>query len=365
MSLSREQLTLLSEIVTQNIELFFEYFGVPYNGGDRLYIPCPIHKGNNQNGLNIYMNGTDVPFYYVCRTHHCEKIFKSTAIGFIRGLLSAKADWCQKGDAEVLFSDTIKFIFSFLNIDENNLKVDPNSNYSFLKIASYQDKIKLAQPKKIDRDRVRKALQIPAEYYIRKGYGKNVLNRYDVGLCNDPGKDMFMRVVFPIYDEDHKGYVGCTGRSVFDKCKRCELYHPAGSCPKTYQYKYSKWRHHGFESKTVLYNYWFAKEYIKRTNTAIIVESPGNVLKLEEAGINNAVAVFGTNFSDTQQFLLEKVGTMRLILAFDNDEAGRLAGENIIQKCSKLYNIEVVKFENYNDVAEMSTGEIQDLFRSF
>ena len=65
---------------------------------------------------------------------------------------------------------------------------------------------------------------------------------------------------------------------------------------------HSKWRHNkDFKTQEHLYNMWFAKEFIQSTRTAIIVESPGNVWRLEEAGIHNSVAIFGTNLSIKQK----------------------------------------------------------------
>ena len=70
------------------------------------------------------------------------------------------------------------------------------------------------------------------------------LNKYDVGLCTNPQRPMYNRVVAPIYDTEYKTMVGCTGRSIFEACPKCGTYHnPQRDCPSPEkQWLYSKWK---------------------------------------------------------------------------------------------------------------------------
>jgi DNA primase len=61
------------------------------------------------------------------------------------------------------------------------------------------------------------------------------------------------------------------------------------------------------------------------------VEGPGDVLRLEDNNIHNAVAIFGVSLSDQQKSLLEQSGVTDLIILLDNDEAGNRA-KSILQK---------------------------------
>jgi DNA primase len=154
--------------------------------------------------------------------------------------------------------------------------------------------------------------------------------------------------------------VGCSGRSLFTKCQTCNNYHKDG-CPSQSDFlNYSKWKHSfNFKSQDTLYNFWFAKEFIKKTRTAVIVESPGNVWRLEEAGIHNSVAIFGTNLSNHQRMLLDSSGAMNLVIATDNDEPGNKAAEMIASKCNKIYNTYRLKID-YPDIGEMSVDQVKD-----
>jgi hypothetical protein len=70
---------------------------------------------------------------------------------------------------------------------------------------------------RIERRYVTSSLVIPSEYYISRGYSAEILSKYDIGLCNKDGKEMSDRVVAPIYSDDHRYVVGCTGRSIYNK----------------------------------------------------------------------------------------------------------------------------------------------------
>lgn len=373
MSLSNDQLSKLSELIVDNIDIVFDHFDIDYKGEDRLYKKCPLHDGDNRNALNIYLHGNQLPFYYRCRTHQCEKVFKPTIIGFIRGLLSVKLkNWRKKGDETVSFPFTIDYICKLLEINPKDLNISgqESAKNTFMRQTGYLSDIPLPnkKPAKITREKVKTTLDIPSKYYLRRGFSREVLTKYDVGTCLNTNKEMFGRDVIPIYDENHKYLAGCSGRSIYEQCKHCQLYHPAGSCPRdaTTINKSSKWRHSGFDSGSALFNIWFAKDFIKlNNNTAILVESPNNVLKIEQAGLKNSLAIFGTNLTDRHQFLLEKLGVMNLIVLMDNDDAGRIGKETIYKKCKYFYNLTFPEFDgNKNDIAEMTVEEIREFFQN-
>ena len=81
------------------------------------------------------------------------------------------------------------------------------------------------------------------------------------------------------------------------------------------------------------------KKYIAESNIAIIVESPGNVWRLEEAGFHNSVCTFGAHLTDGQRFILDSSGALALIVLTDPDEAGRIALSDIKKSCGLTYSI--------------------------
>jgi len=161
--------------------------------------------------------------------------------------------------------------------------------------------------------------------------------------------------------------VGCTGRSLYEKCSSCKGFHKEShTCPdKDNVWKFSKWKHNAdFKSQNHLYNFWFAKEHILKSGVAIIVESPGNVWRLEENGIHNSVAMFGSSLSDRQKILLDSSGAMSLIILTDNDEAGRKAAEQIKNKCQNTYRIFIPQISQ-SDVGEMTPDQINSEIKTY
>lgn len=365
-SFSQPEIKAICDDLCDNIDVICELFDLDCKNNNKMIsMCCPIHGGDNPSALNLYHVGDDYRGNWVCRTHHCEEIFQPSLIGFLRGILSVREkNWSSKGDETYAFNETLNFALKILNKDIKDIKIKANNKEKTNFIKSIQT---IEQPKannvgKPSRAAIRKALSIPADYYIDRGYSKEILDKYDVGFCDNPNKEMFDRVVVPVYNQEHTHMVGCTGRSVYEKCDKCTYYHnPDGECVTgKWAWKHSKWRHNkDFKSKDHLYNLWYAKEHILKTGIAIIVESPGNVWRLEEAGIKNSVCIFGTSLSDRQKMLLDCSGAMSLITILDSDEAGQDGAKKIKDKCSRTYNIKNITLEK-SDIAEMTVSEIQE-----
>lgn len=359
------KLKIICDQLCDRIEDLLDHFDLEYIYSGRLItMSCPIHGGDNKSALNLYPQGDVYRGNWKCRTHNCEKHFKGSIIGFIRGIISNKKyNWQKNGDNTCSFQEALSFCLSFLNTDLKDIKISKSDRDK----RHFTSAIKHISPEKpiveniITRKQIRANLKIPATYYIDRGYSSTILDRYDVGLCEKPGKEMFNRVVVPIYDHKHSSMIGCTGRSIYEKCDKCETFHnPSNECPSHENRRfYSKWKHSSsFQSQNHLYNIWFAKQHIMDTCTVIIVESPGNVWRLEEAGIHNSVAIFGSSLSDRQKMILDASGAMNIITMTDNDEAGKKAAELIRQKCFKTYNIKNIDFPA-KDIAELSIDYIK------
>jgi 5S rRNA maturation endonuclease (ribonuclease M5) len=360
------KLKIVCDEICDNIESLLQTFDVEYKVNQKMItMCCPIHGGDNPSAVNLYPEGESYRGNWKCRTHNCEKIFKGSVIGFIRGLISAKKyGWKQQSDEVCSFKEAVDFATSFIKKDLSDIKISKieRDKKQFSCVVNYLSGSKTVNNSpKIKRQQIIKTLEIPAKYYIDRGFSSDTLNKYDVGLCTNPLKEMRDRVVVPIYDINYEYMVGCTGRSVYEKCEYCKCHHnPDHSCPEQDdRWKYSKWKHNtDYKSQNHLYNLWLAKDYIIKTSTAIIVESPGNVWKLEENGIHNSVGIFGSSLSDRQKMLLDSSGAMNLVILTDNDEAGQKAAEQIKQKCQNTYRIFIPKISK-PDVGEMTPQEIE------
>ena len=370
-SIDQNKLKILCDIACDDIDQILEFFNIEYkHNGKMITMCCPIHGGDNPSAVNLYPEGETYRGNWKCRTHGCERHFKSSIIGFVRGVLShQKHDWEKPGDQFVNFQEALDFLTSFTNKDLSNIHISNSdrNKQTFTSIINYVNQKQEEVKSKVTRNQITKSLDIPSEYFIKRGFSKEILEKYDVGLCDREGKEMYQRSVVPIYDNDHQYMIGCTGRSIFEKCNSCGSYHnPDKSCPSAeYSWKFSKWKHSSdFKSQNTLYNFWFAKDFILESSTVIIVESPGNVWRLEENGIHNSVAIFGCSLSDRQKVLLDSSGAMNLIILTDSDEAGRKAAEQIKNKCKNTYNV-YAPIISKSDIGEMNSEEIETEIKEF
>ena len=365
------KLKIVCDEVCDNIESLLDAFGLDYkNNGKMITMACPIHDGDNLSALNLYPEGDTYRGNWKCRTHNCENIFKGSILGFIRGIISnQKYGWKKDGDESCSFQEAVEYALSLINKDFSNIKISraDRDKKQFTSMVGYLNNNSQPEAPQITRSQIVKSLNIPAQYFIDRHYTKEILEKYDVGFCSSPNKEMTNRVVVPIYDNNYKFMVGCTGRSIYEKCESCKGFHdPHNSCPHTDDiWKYCKWKHNkDFKSQNHLYNFWFAKEHILKTGVAIIVESPGNVWRLEENGIHNSVAMFGCSLSDRQKILLDSSGAMSLVILTDNDEAGRKAADQIKIKCQNTYRVFIPNISK-PDIGEMTSEEINDEIKTY
>lgn len=370
-SYNQQHLKAISDAVCDRIEDLFDVLHIEYKLYDKMAtMSCPIHGGDNASACNVYHIGDSYRGNWKCRTHNCHEVFKSSIIGFIRGCLShRKYNWQNSGDKVCSFNEAIQFVQQFLGnkIDINSLSaIDSKTKdkNDFVNTVRYITESSNKDQLKISKDYLLSKISVPSQYFLSRGFTKNILSKYYVGDCYEEGKEMYSRAVVPIFDDNNEYIIGCTGRSLFEKCDSCKAYHdPQISCPSEAEsWKYSKWKHSsGFKSGDTVYNMWNAKKYIKSTNnTVILVESPGNVWRLEEAGIHNAIAIFGTTFTDRQKMMVDCSGAMHIITIMDNDDAGYQAREKIYTKCKKTYNVTHIDIPA-NDIASMSVEEIKKL----
>lgn len=363
-SIDQSKIKMLCDILCDDIESLFDYLDLEYKENGKMITGCcPIHGGDNPSAISLYPDGDTYRGNWKCRTHSCEEVFKPSLIGFIRGVLSNKKyNWEKDGDQTVTFAEALEFAQKFAKQDLSNLRINraDRNKQSFTSVMSYVNNKQEETQTKVKKEYVTQALQIPAQYYLDRGYSAEILEKYDVGLCTNDKKPMYNRVVVPIYDNEGEYIIGSSGRSVFEKCDTCGSFHdPENRCPdENYLWLNAKWKHSkDFKSQYSLYNYWFAKKHILESMTAIIVESPGNVWRLEEAGIHNSVAIYGSSMSDRQKVLLDGTGAMSLVVLTDNDNAGKKAAAKIAEKCKNTYNVHIPTFSKA-DIGEMSIEEI-------
>jgi DNA primase len=332
----------MATATTSNIEELFKSLDIKLvKVGRRLTGVCPIHNGDNTTAFSYYL---DKNIWY-CFTNKCHEKYGNKLDGLISGALSI-----SRTEANKVLKDKLGHIPREVKpICEQDKFVDAISRFS------KRDKIQPTFHNK-RREDVRKWLNIPAEYYINRGYSAEILDRYDVGLPITESQSLRDRVIVPIYDSN--GYcIGLSGRSFFDKCRACDNFHKVGMPCETNP----KWKHtYNLDTLGHLYNHYSAAKYIKKCKTAILVESPGNVWRLEEAGFHIGLATFGTTITYTHYEKLQELNVKRVINLADLDNAGTIYEERLKELAGKTIEITTPQMLK-NDVGEMDIIEVQNM----
>ncbi len=147
-----------------------------------------------------------------------------------------------------------------------------------------------------------------------KGVGKGALERAGLRVPRaGGGYDRFRgRLMFPIAGLDGQviGFGGRTLPGAGDEKGAKYI-----NSPETVLYKKSR----------VLYGIDLAREAVRKTRSAVLVEGYFDVIALHEAGIRSAVAVCGTALTPEHLDLLRRCDCREVTILFDGDPAGLAA----------------------------------------
>ena len=336
--------------VVEALELDLIAGGRDYNG------PCPVHGGDNVTALHLYTDGYSRKGNWFCATHNCQEHFGKDFFGFIRGVLSRKAHaWQETGDARVSLDEAQHWICAHFDLDPKSL-LDPSAERKRSdEINQWSRRVertstppagKMKREGVWTRQEVRRGLKVPSPYFLSRGFSPELLDRYDIGepLRANPQSPMFGRAVVPVYDLQGQDCIGFTGRCI----------EPDGS---------PKWHNHGFASGTTLWNIWNSKEAIKKLKKVVLVEGPGDCLRLVQAGVPNVVSMMGVKLGDAQQILLELMGCLEVVLLLDFDEAGRKAVKDLKRSVGRSFRVTVPEWQplESKDVGGATLDELKQL----
>lgn len=323
--------------LNDNWELVFKELGMQYeNFGDNIYSTCPIHEGSDNPRAFSYSVSKGI---WKCWTRDCQHSHKNDIFGLIIGALSAKEN------IDIDFSQALKWSCKLLKIDKSysqNKKQEPElkeGDEDFFNVINiFKTDAEEYRHKKVD---IKCDVCCPSTYFINRGFSKETLEHFDVGDCYDSGSKLRDRAIIPIHDDAGKDIVGIIGRAVKEYISPKFLLHPKG-----------------FDKRYFFYNYHRAIEKVKETSCLFIVEGQGDVWRLYEAGVLNAVSIFGKTISKQQEEKLQKLPITHLIILTDNDQAGREAKVQIKRQLSRMYKLTFPKMST-KDVGEMTTEQIK------
>ena len=225
--------------------------------------------------------------------------------------------------------------------------------------------------------------QIAREYISKRGLTKETVDEFEIGFAPTGSEALILnllksgfhaddilraglsfrterglsfdrfrgRVMFPIHNHFGKT-VGFTGRILpqFDDGKSGKYV----NSPETPIFAKSK----------LLYGFWKSKNFIRDAKNAFLVEGQMDFLLSWQAGAKNAVASSGTALTGEHLHALRRL-TDQLVISFDNDDAGREAGERAIDLAEAAdFGIKVAIFHDYKDPADAVLSDKEYFFKT-
>ncbi len=159
------------------------------------------------------------------------------------------------------------------------------------------------------------------QYLLKKGFKQDDILKTGLAIksVKNPGLyfDRFRsRIIFPIFDNQDR-IVGFTGR-IFgqEKYENEPKYLNSPESPI-------------FNKGKILYGFSKNKKGIREKSEAILVEGQMDFLMSWQDGLDNVIATSGTALTEDQLRLLKRMAKT-LVVAYDMDEAGRMATERAI-----------------------------------
>ncbi len=191
------------------------------------------------------------------------------------------------------------------------------------------------------------------KFLEKKNFSRELLLESGLFTHRSPDRAFFVhRIMFPIYSSQGD-VVAFGGRKL------------SGEGPKYLNSAESAL----FKKGEFLYGFYQAREEIRRTRTAVLVEGYMDVIALHQAGVEVSVAPLGTALTPAQVRLLKRFAD-RVILFFDKDEAGLQAMRKAAILCEQEelepFAVSLEEFP-YKDPADFiqngQKGELQKIVK--
>lgn len=355
---SSHQISFIQDRACERVVEIFDALGIDYiERHDYLQAACSIHDGDNPRGMFWAIRSN----HWQCKTRGCHRDPSTgpsnSIFGLVRGTMS------RKTGKEWSFQRAVNFVSQALGLEKCGDDKTTAQDIEIAKIIrQHRKKQSSVQRVGIPLSEIVSRLKPDQVYYPNRGVSEENIAKYHVSFCNTKGKYMYKRAFFPILDATGRNVVGWSGRSIYDKCSECGMYHhpERASCPEPkYAGIYTKWKHSkDLKVESSLYNIWYAKPFISKTGSVILCEGPGDVWAYEEAGVRNSVALLGLTMSRQQRLMLQNAGALTIVCTFDNDEAGKNAMIRLENDLTHYFRVFCVTPDTSEDIGSMLPEDI-------
>ena len=324
--MNRDEVEGLRKIAGEKILVVLDALQIDYSEKYQyVTASCPIHGGDRGDAWSWHIDKE----VWQCFSRGCHDKFNKDVFGLVMGVL------------ECGFPEAIKFVAELVLDKNTNLQelAQLQSSRQFVRKEKEDGEVEIFPEECLNK-------LIYNTYLEGRGYTKELVERYQIGVTGDRYKAMSNRMIIPIRNVDGN-LVGFTGRTID---------------PNWQQLKIPKWIHSkGFNSACNLFNIANAAPHIKKRGFVILVEGPLDVLRLEQFGIHNSVAIFGRKLHNQQITLLAKLSVDTIYVALDADNAGRTGAESAFNTAKSFFKIKNIDLGS-GDVGDMNEKRIMEVF---
>ena len=354
--LSKQKIEGIRKLAHKNMRIIMKrlnFKGDDY--GNRLVGICPIphNSGHTPNDNRQAFSWDFTRQMWQCFTNHCHQVHGADVFALIQ---SAK---------ECNFKQALQWVLDVVEKNIDDVKEMDSAEAQRLEQV-IRKRSQLVQHKRMEDDLMRHLS--PSTYFKDRGFSNEAIQEFGCwGEWHKTGTYGEDRAIVPVYDPLEGFLVAFTCRLLDDsqiepwRPKWCHALNFAEirkkSADRTDEEK--------FHASSVLFNLHRASQHMGSDKTIIIVEGPGDVMRMWEAGLKNTVAVLGTGFSKHHRTLLHKVGCHKVVCVLDSDSAGQKASNSVEKMCKNYFEFDSVVLPEGMDPGDHEPAQLRMIFKEY
>lgn len=354
--LTKNKIEGVRKLAHKNMRLVMKtlgFKGIDY--GNRLTGCCPIPHGDGRTP-NDNPQAFSWDFHrqmWQCFSNQCHQINGSDIFALIQ---------CAK---DCGFKQALQWVLDVVEKDIDDVKELDSAEAQRLEQV-IRKRSQLVQHKRMEDDLMRH-LQ-PSTYFKDRGFSDAVISEFGCGGEWHKAKTYGEhRVVVPVHDPIDGYLIAFTCRLLDDS--QIETWRPkwchALNFAELRKKSSERADEERFYASSVLYNLHRAVGHMGPSKTIIVVEGPGDVMRMWEAGLKNTVAVLGTGFSKHHRTLLHKVGCQRVICVLDSDSAGQKASNSVKKMCENYFEFQSIVLPDGMDPGDHEPTQLRLIFKEY
>jgi len=353
---SKEKIEGVRKLAHKNMRRIMKklnFSGMDY--GNRLVGCCPIphDDGRTPNDNAQAFSWDFTRQMWQCFSNHCHQVHGADVFALVQS-----AKHCG-------FKEAIQWVLDVVEKDIDDVKELDSEEAKRLEQV-IRKRSELVKHTRMEDDLMRH-LQ-PSTYFKDRGFSNEAIEEFGCGgewhKAKTYGEN---RVIVPVHDPIDGYLIAFTCRLLDDSLikKWCPKWCHALNFAELRKKSEDRTDEERFHVSSILYNLHRASKHIGSSKTIIIVEGPGDVMRMWEAGLKNTVAVLGTGFSKHHRTLLHKIGCSRVVCVLDGDGPGQKATGKIQKMCGNYFEFQSMVLSTGKDPGDHEPSQLRLIFKEY